>query len=186
MPAQRKVVSPAGIGNAKIHWSPNLRGKSTGNFLNPLNSGFKYFLREGKFRDRVRTEYIILGRRQKAKGHSTLTYSFDQLFPRILYKRGTYFLKRGKHKRGYTWTFHTKRGTYFSKRGKHKGGTHSSVIFSVPFLRTNGQTFYQERGCKNKGCHLAISLKMNKRERNPMLQLCYYGKRGVLSIIGEY
>ena len=118
MPAQRKVVSPAGVGNAKkIHWSPNLRGKSAGNFLNLLNSGFKYFLREGKFRDRARTDFIVLGRRQKAKGHSTLTYSFDQLFPRILYKRGTYFLKRGKH----------------------KGGTHSFVIFfTVLFPRTNG------------------------------------------------
>ena len=37
------------------------------------------------------------------------------------------------------------------------------------------------------GCHLAISSKMKRRERNPMLQLCYYwGMGGDLSIIGGF
>ena len=112
-----------------IHWSPNLRRKSAGNFLNLLNSGFKYFLREGKFRDRARTDFIVLGRRQKAKGHLTLTYSFDQLFPRILYKRGTYFLKRGKH----------------------KGGIHSFVIFYCPFSKNEWIDFLLRTGMQNKG-----------------------------------
>ena len=79
-----------------------------------------------------------------------------------------------------------KRGTYFLKRGKHKGGTHSFVIFYCPFSKNEWIDFLLRTGMQNKGCHLAISLKMNKRERNPMLQLCYYGKWGVLSIIGEY
>ena len=87
-----------------IHWSPNLRGKSAGNFLNLLNSGFKYFLREGKFRDRARTDFIVLGRRQKAKGHLTLTYSFDQLFPRILYK-GVHIFRKGVTQKGYIFLF---------------------------------------------------------------------------------
>ena len=87
----------------KTYWSPNFRGKSAGNFLNPLNSGFKYFLREGKFRNRARTEFIILGRRQRAKGHSTLTYSFNQLFPWTFIQKGVHIFRKGVNTKGYTF-----------------------------------------------------------------------------------
>ena len=114
----------------KTHWSPNLRGKSAGNFLNPLNSGFRYFLREGKSRNRARTEFIILGRRQRAKGHLTLTYSFNQLFP---------------------WTFHTKKGYIFFEGGKHKGGTHSSVIFYCLLPKNERTDFLLRTGMQKQG-----------------------------------
>ena len=93
----------------KTYWSPNFRGKSAGNLLNPLNSGFRYFLREGKFRNRARTESIILGRRQRDQRSP----DFDIFFELIIsvdfsYKRGTYegyiFFRKGvSTKGGYTF-----------------------------------------------------------------------------------
>jgi hypothetical protein len=114
----------------KTCWSPNFRGTSAGNFLNPLNSGFRYFLREGKFRNRARTEFIILGRRQRAKGHLTLTYSFNQLF---------------------SWTFYTK-GVHIFSKGVSTKGVHILLLFLLsPFQERMDRFSIKNGNAKTRG-----------------------------------
>ena len=99
-----------------IHWSPNLRGKSAGNFLNPLNSGFKYFLREGIFCNSVRTKFII-----RAVGENPMVTRPHTYIQSIIFAD---FIQKGLH---------------FSK-GVNIGGKYS-FLFSVtaPLLGTSGR-----------------------------------------------
>ena len=111
------------------------RGKSAGNLLNPLNSGFRYFLREGKFRNRARTESINLGRRQRDQR----SLDFDIFFELIISVDFSY-------KKGYIWGVHI-----FSKGGKHKGGTHSSVIFYCLLPKNERTDFLLRTGMQKQG-----------------------------------